>query len=106
MLDEPNAHLDADGEGALAHALATLNAEGCTIVLIAHRLCPIAHVDRVIVLSHGELQLTGRARACSAGQDRAGPLDRARADGGTRPMKRDFGPRGARARPGRCGRAG
>jgi PrtD family type I secretion system ABC transporter len=63
VLDEPNAHLDADGEEALAAALATLKAEGCTIVLIAHRLNPIAHVDRVVVLSHGELQLDGpRAR--------------------------------------------
>ena len=63
VLDEPNAHLDGEGEEALAHALATLKKEGCTIVLIAHRLNPIAHVDRVIVLSHGELQLDGpRAR--------------------------------------------
>ncbi len=63
VLDEPNAHLDADGEEALAAALQTLKAEGSTIVLIAHRLNPIAHVDRVIVLSNGELQLDGpRAR--------------------------------------------
>ncbi len=63
VLDEPNASLDADGEQALAAALATLKAEGSTIVLIAHRLNPIAHVDRVIVLSRGELQLDGpRAR--------------------------------------------
>jgi PrtD family type I secretion system ABC transporter len=63
VLDEPNAHLDADGEEALAEALATLKAEGSTIVLIAHRLNPIAHVDRVIVLARGELQLDGpRAR--------------------------------------------
>ena len=63
VLDEPNAHLDADGEQALAQALATLKAEGSTIVLIAHRLNPIAHVDRVVVLSRGELQLDGpRAR--------------------------------------------
>jgi PrtD family type I secretion system ABC transporter len=59
VLDEPNAHLDADGEEALAAALATLKAEGSTIVLIAHRLNPIAHVDRVIVLCKGELQLDG-----------------------------------------------
>jgi ATP-binding cassette, subfamily C, bacterial exporter for protease/lipase len=59
VLDEPNAHLDADGEEALASALATLKREGSTIVLIAHRLNPIAHVDRVIVLSRGELQLDG-----------------------------------------------
>ncbi|RYY27139.1 MAG: type I secretion system permease/ATPase [Sphingomonadales bacterium] len=63
VLDEPNAHLDADGEQALAAALCTLKAEGSTIVLIAHRLNPIAHVDRVIVLCGGELQLDGpRAR--------------------------------------------
>ena len=63
VLDEPNAHLDADGEAALAAALATLKAEGSTIVLIAHRLNPIAHVDRVIVLNGGALQLDGpRAR--------------------------------------------
>lgn len=63
VLDEPNAHLDADGEEALAAALATLKSEGSTIVLVAHRLNPIAHVDRVIVLNKGELQLDGpRAR--------------------------------------------
>jgi PrtD family type I secretion system ABC transporter len=63
VLDEPNAHLDADGEEALAAALATLKAEGSTIILIAHRLNPIAHVDRVIVMNKGELQLDGpRAR--------------------------------------------
>jgi ATP-binding cassette, subfamily C, bacterial exporter for protease/lipase len=63
VLDEPNAHLDADGEAALAAALKTLKAEGSTIVLIAHRLNPIAHVDRVIVLCNGEMQLDGpRAR--------------------------------------------
>jgi ATP-binding cassette subfamily C exporter for protease/lipase len=59
VLDEPNAHLDADGEEALAAALNTLKSEGSTIVVIAHRLNPIAHVDRVLVLNKGELQLDG-----------------------------------------------
>lgn len=63
VLDEPNAHLDQDGEEALAEALKTLKSEGSTIILVAHRLNPIAHVDRVLVLSNGELQLDGpRAR--------------------------------------------
>ncbi len=63
VLDEPNAHLDADGEEALARTLGALKARGCTVVLIAHRLNPVAHVDRVIVLSGGKLQLDGpRAR--------------------------------------------
>lgn len=63
VLDEPNAHLDADGEEALARALKQLKAEGSTIILIAHRLNPVAHVDRVVVLNKGSLQLDGpRAR--------------------------------------------
>jgi PrtD family type I secretion system ABC transporter len=59
VLDEPNANLDAEGEEALAAALATLKKEGSTIVLIAHRLNPIAHVDRVMVMCDGKLQLDG-----------------------------------------------
>jgi ATP-binding cassette subfamily C exporter for protease/lipase len=59
VLDEPNAHLDADGEEALCAALTTLKKEGSTIVLIAHRLNPIACVDRVVLLCKGELQLDG-----------------------------------------------
>ena len=59
VLDEPNAHLDADGEAALAAALATLKKEGSTIVLIAHRLDPIQFVDRVVLICKGELQLDG-----------------------------------------------
>lgn len=59
VLDEPNAHLDADGDEALAGALATLRDEGSTIILIAHRLNPIQHVDRVMVLCEGEVQLDG-----------------------------------------------
>jgi ATP-binding cassette, subfamily C, bacterial exporter for protease/lipase len=63
VLDEPNAHLDADGEAALGHALRQLKAGGSTIVLIAHRLNPVAHVDRVVVLNKGVLELDGpRAR--------------------------------------------
>jgi len=62
VLDEPNAHLDADGEEALANALRTLKAEGSTIVLIAHRLNPVAYVDRVIVLDKGRIQLDGARR--------------------------------------------
>ena len=59
VLDEPNSHLDADGEEALALALRQMKREGSTIVLIAHRLNPVAHVDRVVVLARGELQLDG-----------------------------------------------
>lgn len=63
VLDEPNAHLDHDGEEALALALRQMKRDGCTIILIAHRLNPVAHVDRVVVLNKGRIQLDGeRAR--------------------------------------------
>lgn len=63
VLDEPNAHLDQDGEEALARALQYLKRQGSTILLIAHRLNPVAHVDRVVVIDKGRLQLDGpRAR--------------------------------------------
>lgn len=59
VLDEPNAHLDAEGERALAEALAALKAQGCTIVIVAHRLNPLSQVDRVVVLNRGNLEMDG-----------------------------------------------
>lgn len=59
VLDEPNAHLDGEGELALADALATLKAQGCTVVIVAHRLTPLSQVDRVIVLNKGAIEMDG-----------------------------------------------
>jgi ATP-binding cassette subfamily C exporter for protease/lipase len=59
VLDEPNAHLDAEGERALADSLADLKAQGCTIVIVAHRLNPLSQVDRVVVLNRGNLEMDG-----------------------------------------------
>jgi len=57
ILDEPNASLDADGEAALLSALQQLRQEGCTSVLITHKTNILATVDKILVLSHG--QVTG-----------------------------------------------
>ena len=59
VFDEPNAPLDAEGEQALAEALATLREQGSTIILVAHRLGPLSQVDRVIVLNRGQLAMDG-----------------------------------------------
>jgi ABC-type protease/lipase transport system fused ATPase/permease subunit len=46
-LDEPNSNLDADGDAALANAIASLRAGGSTVIVVAHRSSAIAAVDHV-----------------------------------------------------------
>ncbi|MCP4616797.1 MAG: type I secretion system permease/ATPase, partial [Bradyrhizobium sp.] len=46
ILDEPNAHLDAEGDSALIAALGALKAEGRTILIVSHKLGILPVVDR------------------------------------------------------------
>ena len=55
ILDEPNASLDADGEAALLSAIQQLRQNGSTVVLITHKTNILATVDKLLVLSHGQL---------------------------------------------------
>lgn len=61
VLDEPTAHLDAEGEEALAGALRDLKQQKATLILITHRpsLLNSADVDKVAVLKAGALELFG-----------------------------------------------
>ncbi|MDB5643892.1 MAG: prsD [Hyphomicrobiales bacterium] len=59
VLDEPDAHLDARGDQALNEAIRALKESGSTIVLVAHRPSMMRHVDRIVVLDEGRLQLVG-----------------------------------------------
>ncbi len=54
VLDEPNAHLDRDGELALAQAIKGLKERGCTCVVMAHRPSAIEAVDKILILQGGE----------------------------------------------------
>jgi PrtD family type I secretion system ABC transporter len=59
VLDEPNANLDAEGEAALARTTATLKQAGVTQVLVTHRPSLAQHVDKVLVLQEGQVQMFG-----------------------------------------------
>jgi PrtD family type I secretion system ABC transporter len=56
VLDEPDAHLDADGEAALKRALLELKRKGITVVVVGHRAGLMAQLDTIAVLKDGALQ--------------------------------------------------
>lgn len=53
ILDEPGAHLDADGSAALNAAIRTLKAAGTIVVVTANRPASIAECDDLLVLDAG-----------------------------------------------------
>jgi PrtD family type I secretion system ABC transporter len=59
VLDEPNAHLDSEGEDALAAALAALRELGTTVVLVSHRPALMRHADVLAVLRDGAFDIVG-----------------------------------------------
>ncbi|MFI4930654.1 MAG: type I secretion system permease/ATPase [Burkholderiales bacterium] len=67
VLDEPDAHLDAEGEAALKAALHALKATGTTVVVVGHRAGLMAQLDTIAVMKDGALQSIGPAAAMLAG---------------------------------------
>ena len=59
VLDEPNAHLDAEGEQALVAAVVGMGEQGVTVVLIAQRPGVMAQVDKILVLQAGSVTAFG-----------------------------------------------
>lgn len=59
VLDEPNAHLDADGETELLKGLVQLKKEGVTVVIVAHRTSVLATIDQLMVLRDGRIEMAG-----------------------------------------------
>lgn len=59
VLDEPNSNLDDTGEQMLGEALHKLKQSGATVFVITHRSGVLANVDKLLVLSQGELSLYG-----------------------------------------------
>ena len=56
VLDEPNAHLDADGEILLDQTLVRLRDDGCAIVVVVHRSNLLRTANRILMLREGRLE--------------------------------------------------
>jgi ATP-binding cassette subfamily C protein PrsD len=59
ILDEPNSHLDAEGDDALTRAIAGIRERKGIVIVIAHRPSAIAAVDTVLFLNQGRMQAFG-----------------------------------------------
>ncbi|WP_277212235.1 ABC transporter ATP-binding protein [Isoptericola croceus] len=58
VLDEATAYADAESEAHVQRALSRL-ARGRTVVVVAHRLATVRHVDQIVVLDDGRLVQRG-----------------------------------------------
>ena len=59
LLDEPNAHLDAEGEAQLLRTIAAAKARGAAVVMIAHRTSVLAVSDKILLLRDGSVEAFG-----------------------------------------------
>jgi ATP-binding cassette subfamily C exporter for protease/lipase len=59
VLDEPNAHLDEEGDAALLRLIAQARRRGCTFVVMTHRAGVLQVADRVLVLHDGQQKAFG-----------------------------------------------
>ena len=66
ILDEPNSHLDQEGDGALASAVQSVRARGGVVIMIAHRTGAINLADNLLVLRDGRIVEYGPRQAVLA----------------------------------------
>jgi ATP-binding cassette subfamily C protein len=59
VLDEPNSHLDAEGEAALMRALNAAKQRGASVFIVAHRTGVLASTDKLVVLRDGAVEFFG-----------------------------------------------
>jgi ATP-binding cassette subfamily C protein len=59
VLDEPNSHLDGEGDEHLLAALSQLKAEGKTIFVVSHSRSVLPVVDKILLLRDGRIEVFG-----------------------------------------------
>jgi PrtD family type I secretion system ABC transporter len=60
-LDEPEAHLDADGESGLTKTILALKERGACVIIAAHRPSVITAADKILILTEGKMKDFGPA---------------------------------------------
>ena len=78
VLDEPNSNLDADGDEALARAIMHVRSRGGIAIVIAHRPNALASVDKVLVMSNGDVTAYGAKSQIFQRMTRPTPNERPR----------------------------
>jgi ATP-binding cassette subfamily C protein len=63
ILDEPNSNLDAEGELALINAMDKLKREGVTVIIVAHNARVLYHVDKLLIIKNGRMEMFGSRAA-------------------------------------------
>lgn len=58
-LDEPNAHLDSDGEAALLNALKDASARGVCSIVVAHRTGFLNQANKLMIVTDGRIDSFG-----------------------------------------------
>ena len=59
ILDEPNSHLDTEGDLQLVKTLGELKKGGTTMLIVAHKMSILPVLDKLLVLKEGRLELYG-----------------------------------------------
>lgn len=59
VLDEPNAHLDSDGEQSLSQTILELKRRRRSVALISHRPATLGLSDKLLVMRDGALEVMG-----------------------------------------------
>ncbi|MBB3471869.1 type I secretion system permease/ATPase [Sphingomonas sp. BK345] len=59
VLDEPNAHLDSEGDAALLAAIDHYKRAGHTILVVSHKLGILPVVDKLLLMRGGRVELFG-----------------------------------------------
>jgi PrtD family type I secretion system ABC transporter len=65
ILDEPEAHLDTDGETQLRQTLQRLRARGATVIIVSHRPAAVALADKLLLLRDGHAEFGPREEILS-----------------------------------------